>query len=234
MILQVSSRSRHRPLWLVTWACLVCAGQVRADSAGFFPEEHAIYSVEFSREVSDWRGNGMTIETRNNRLSLNYSEPISTHLQGGVRLGHETMTQSGNPLTEGFQPDGYFLGVMLTGQYYFRPSMLLDMSAAYTFNNVNDEQTSQQIRLDWHELGLEANLIYNYRSLTLLAGVGARVLDIDEIASGTVNSTRSFRQASTGTVHLGLSFQVDPTGRIGIDVMQGARQSTGLVFERRY
>ena len=219
---------------LSTWACVVCPWLVHADPDQFFPEEHALYSVDISHEVSDWSGSGITIETRINRLTLQYAEPISAHIQGGVQLGHETITQTGNSLTEGFQPNGYFLGLMLTGRYPMSPDWLLAMSAAYTFNNLNDEQTLQQIRMDWHELGIDANLTYRYRSLSLLAGVGARVVDVDEIASGTVNSTRTFRQSSVGTVRLGLSFWVDPTGRIGIDVLRGARQSTTLIFERRY
>ena len=213
---------------LLLWTQAVTA------QTSLFPEEHATYSLDITRETADWADGEMTFESRSNRVTLRYYEAINKQAWGGVQLGHITVTQTGNPLTDGLQLSGYFVGAMLRGDVTINPAWSFELAGSYVFNNTSAEQTAQTIRSVWHELGLDAGLVYRNRALSVEAGAGGRIIDVDEVARGTVTQTRSYKQDSVGHVRLGTAYWVDATGYVGIELVRGAWNGTRLLFGRQY
>lgn len=175
-----------------------------------------------------------THETRINHVAVILNEPSWRRLYGGLRLGYVDISQSDNPAVTGLDMHGNSLGLRLGAYLIHNDHLNVFVQGDYDYLQANDEQDDQKAEFDWTETTLQVGATLKL-GVFRLAGAGYRYsIDGEQKLRGPVNATTRFNEAErTGTI-VGIEFQVDPTGYIGIHTENGAREGTRLTFIREF
>lgn len=191
-------------------------------------------ALHFQREEMMLRSGGADVDTRLGRIGFTLTSHYSDSLEGTLEIAHASVTQDGNPATQGMQPTGGFFGVTLRGWPLRSTYLDLWLGADYGLTTVSGSNNGQATRLDWDEAGVAAGLVVHAGRVDLLTGVRHAKLGGDEVASGTLSYTRRLELADRITYWGGADFYVDRTGTIGVLAYGGGRTGLMLRFARRF
>lgn len=195
-------------------------------------ELHA--ALYFQRDEMTLRSGGADVDTRIGRIGFTLTSRYSDYLEGSLEIAHASMTQSGNPATQGMNPSGEFFGVALRAWPLRSEYLDLWLGADYGLLTVSGSNNGQSTELDWDDAGVSAGLVLHAGRIDLLAGARYADLRGDEVASGTLNYTRSLELEDKTTYWGGADFYVDRTGTIGVLAYGGGRDGFMLRFARRF
>ena len=172
-------------------------------------------------------------ETDFTRLDLLWYEPLTSWLDGSVKLGIIDVTQDSNPIPAGQSTSGNTLSLALRLHLYRGDYLKLHADMTYQYADTSADLTGQTVEMRWHQIsgqvGADIRLV-QYTYLTLAAGTIA--IDGHEYATGTTNSVQSFQSNKQAFGHLGILIGVDPTSHIGIEVSAGAVSGGRIFFQR--
>jgi hypothetical protein len=193
------------------------------------------FEVFLKREVSDWRlEGGHRVETRINRLGMQISDHVTGGLWIGIHGGYLSMSQSGNPATQGMDLGGWFLGTSGRWRFLEAGPVALSLLGQYTYNDADSSLDNQRTRYSWHHYGAGLESAFRLDAVQLRLGVDYSAVDGDEKASGPVQRTLSLSEDESVTSRAALDLFVDPTGWITFQVESGGRRGAGIWFARRY
>ncbi|MFN2348132.1 MAG: outer membrane beta-barrel protein [Thioalkalivibrio sp.] len=191
--------------------------------------------VYLNREVSDWRLEGDSkVESRMNRLGLRVRDRVGDNLWIGIHGGYLELTQSGNPVTQGMDLGGWYLGSSARWRFVEVGPASLSLLGQYTYNEADDTLGDQTTRYTWHEYGAGLESGFTMDALRIRLGVDYTGVDGDEKSSGPVQRTLSLAEEESVTARAALDLLVDATGRITIQVETGARRGAGIWFARQF
>ncbi len=218
---------RILPLLLLLILPLAAQGQTRTSG----PE----LEVYLSREVSDWRlEGGNTVESRMNRLGLSIHDRVGERVWVGIHGGYLELTQSGNPVTQGMDLSGWYLGASGRWRFLELGPLGLSLLGQYTYNEADDTLGDQNTRYSWHAYGAGLESALRFDAIQLRLGADYTRVDGDEKSSGPVQRTLSLSEDETITARAALDLLVDATGRISFQVESGGRRSAGIWFARQF
>ncbi len=203
-------------------------GSVYLSSAGLGVDAYG----EHSETTFDY--NGVPVETRSNRIGLSVQEYYSPWLQPGLTIGYLDVSQNNNPVTNGMDLSGEFVGISLNADALQSESFDLNLGVSYTYNQAEDNLSSQSSKLQWHEVVTSIGTRYKLDALHLVAGGFVQTIDGDETANGVLTSTRNFGHDDSVGAYAGIDLLVPSGGRIVIRVDSGARDNVRISFQQSF
>lgn len=197
--------------------------------------EELFAALYFQRDEMTLRSGAADVDTRIGRFGVSITSVYNRYLDASLDIGHASLTQAGNPATQGMSLPGEYMGIAVRA--WPLRSRYLDawVQGDYTFLSVSGTSGGQGVEIELDEAGASAGLVVHAGPVDLLAGVHHASVSGDEIASGTVTYTRSVRQEDKTTVWGGVDLLVDDRGgTIGVLFSSGGRSGVALRFARRF
>lgn len=190
-------------------------------------------SLYVSRDDTKITNSGSAFELRADRIGIRISERVNQYLRLGLGGGIVAANLSGQSVTDGMHLSGNFVGLYLGGAAFKSASGAIGYQLGWSYQSIEDESGGQRVELDW----LESELSIRFRWIVsdmvfLFAGSRVRNLDLDQRASGIVNSSSNFEDHGGPQAFAGVILQVDPGGFIDLVVYHSA-ESDGLSLEFR-
>ena len=173
-------------------------------------------------------------ETRITHVVVMLNEPLGQHLYSGLRLGYVDISQNDNPAVAGLDVSGNSLGIRLGAFLMHNDAIDLILQGDYDYLRTNGEEEDQEVDFDWTQTNIQLAATLKLGWVRLFGSRYRYNIDGDQKLRGTINSTTRFDQAKNTGTSVGIEFQVDPTGYIGIHTESGAREGTVLTFVREF
>lgn len=227
-----------------TWLCttlglvaLTASAAVHADS--YRGPDTGGAPVDFSLRLQDLdtRLNypGTTYVATVRQIGVTWEEILSPRLSGELLGGYEEMSQGGNPAFAGLAPSGYYAGIGLGGRLIDAMPFSVDLGVRYTYHNLSDDHSAQSLTVVWSQAQTHAVAALRLGGrLTAYAGAEYAVIDGEQRLAGSINTTLTFHEARRDGVFGGLAFNVDPGGRVGIELHGGQSRGGSVFFSRRF
>jgi hypothetical protein len=186
------------------------------------------------RDEATLRSGGADVETDTGRLGVTLTGIYSPYVDANLDVAHVSLTQTGNPATQGMSLGGQYGGVTL--RFWPLRSGHLDgwVQGDYSAQSVSGSNNGQNTKLDWYDSGVSAGLVLRMGAVDLHGGARYGNLSGDEIASGTLVHTRSISVENKTTSWVGADLYVDRSGTIGIIYDSGGRRGLSVRFARRF
>lgn len=180
------------------------------------------------------RSAGVDIDTSVSRLGLTITGIYGPHLDASLDLGHASLTQTGNPATQGMNLAGQYGAVAV--RFWPLRSRPLDawVQGDYGVQSVSGSGGGQRTEITWYDGGVAAGLVAHLGRVDLHGGVRHGSLSGDEIASGNLTYTRSIELKNRTTSWVGMDLHVDPGGTIGVVWESGGRSGLSVRFARSF
>jgi hypothetical protein len=197
--------------------------------------EELYAALYFQRDEMTLRSGGADVDTRIGRFGVSITSVYSPYLDGSLDIGHASLTQGGNPATQGMSLPGEYMGIAVRA--WPLRSCYLDawVQGDYTFLSVSGTSGGQSAEIELDEAGVSAGVVVHAGPVDMVAGVQQASVSGDEIASGAVTYTRSVRLEDKTTVWAGVDLLVDDRGgTIGVLFSSGGRSGIALRFARRF
>jgi hypothetical protein len=219
--------------WLLSgWPILVAA-------AGPLTPEDTSKSLDFSLRFTSAEAplnyGNQTYDTTSRWIGVSWREKTSERVTLGMYGGYAYVTQTNNPATAGIQLDGYHVGFSLHGIILSSQHASLFYSVAYTYQKVDHKSGMQTVTIDWSEPQAQLGAIIALtKRLRLFGGGSYGSIDGQERASGTITHTTDISRDSRAGGFLGLDWNVDPDGYVGVEASAGLTRSGEIYFKRSY
>lgn len=166
-------------------------------------------------------------------LSLLWAEPLTSSLDGYVKLSTVDWTQTSNPVAEGQSTSGNALALGLQVYLFRSDALRVHADLGYEYTDTSTDQAAQKVAIRWHQMsGQLTTNIRLFRYTDLMLAVGGLTIDGKETATGTVNSTMTFDATKRTFTQAGLLIGVDQYSHIGIEMNAGAMSGGRIYFQR--
>ncbi|MHB8741517.1 MAG: hypothetical protein ACYC9L_00155 [Sulfuricaulis sp.] len=220
-------------VWLLLgWPILVAAADpLTPEDSG----ELLDFSLRFASAEAPLDYGNQTYDTTSRWIGVSWREKTSEHVTLGIYGGYAYVTQTNNPTTAGIQLDGYHAGFSLHGDVLSSQRASLFYSVAYTYQKADHKSDTQTVVMELSEpqVQLGATIAFTKR-FRLYGGGSYGYIDGQERASGTINHTTDIRRASHAGGFLGLDWNVEPDGYVGVEASAGLTRGGELYFRRHY
>jgi len=168
-------------------------------------------------------------------LGITLREKASDRVTLGMYGGNAWLSQTGNPLTEGLELDGFHAGLTLHAILLQSQRASLYGVLDYTYQKVDHKSDTQTIVIDWAQSQMQLGVTLRLTPIWRLYGGGSYgKIDGEERASGTVNHTLSFERGARPGGFVGLDLSVEPDGYVGIEARSGLVRSGEIYFKHRF
>jgi len=218
--------------WILACAFLSVTPAFGADYAFWQPtaKRDKNFAFEISSFDSVWNYEGADVDTRVERVGINWQETLSPKFHGGVNLGWINVTEFSSPIVEGGTIPGYFVGIDLRGLLIAQPRFQLATRLSATYNNALGGNDAALEELSWYdiEVALTAQIILG-EHVGLYGGGSLAALD----GRRSGDTTIAFESKESESAFVGLDLRVDRSGHIGFQVQTG-RLEGGLLYFRRW
>jgi len=217
---------------ILSGLCLFCTGAVSASEQDFEGIGAGLYVRRDDMVVEDPTA---SFDIQADRFGFLLSESVHPRLSLGLLGGIAAVDTKGQPMTDGMQLSGSYIGVYLVGAALDGPRWRIGYGANLFYQSAEDKVDDQRVELDWLESGATITIGFNLSAmLSAYAGPHYRNLDIDQRASGTVNATRRFSEEDVLDAVMGVVLEVDSGGYVDLAAHRGASKGFTLTFRRQY
>jgi hypothetical protein len=178
---------------------------------------------------------GEVRDTRIDSLVLYWDQPLNTWLDGSITMALLDISQGSNPIAAGQALSGNALGLGLQFHLLQTELMKLHVDMNYLYVDASGDAQDQNVNMHWQQISgqLQADIhAWQYSFFYLAAGVLS--ISGTENATGTIDSSLSFKSDSPTYGRFGIKIGVDPTGYIGIEVATGSIAGGQIYFQRRF
>lgn len=220
-------------LWLLlagfTLMPPAAAGPPRFDEARPFE-----FTVTAGRERTVFESDTQSSPTTVKRVGISWHEQFGPRVEIGLFGGYTSVTQTGNPLTAGLKLDGYHAGISLRLALLQTERVRLFIGSDYAYQDVDHVGGEQSVTLEWYELRARLGAAAALTPRVHLYGGGSYgYIDGQERATGAVDRTTDFERRRRYGGFLGLDFNVEPGGYVGVEAWSGLSRGGKVYFEKR-
>jgi hypothetical protein len=168
-------------------------------------------------------------------IGVTWYERVAPRLELGLYGGYSFLTQTGNSVTAGIEPDGGHVGIALRGPLAETERLQLYLDGSYTYQKVDHAGATQSVALSWYEPQLRLGLAFTPpgRVRVYLGGVGS-YLEGQQRVTGTAPATTNFERGRRRGGFLGLDLTVDRDGYIGLEARTGLERGGEIYFKKRF
>lgn len=191
------------------------------------------FSLSFSQKDADLQSNNVIYLTRENRISVNLFNEVSSGLSIGLIIGSNFITQDKDATTAGMSLNGNHIGFAIKKILGNNPQ--LGLHAQYLYQEAKGENDLRTASLNWHEWIAEANLQLNLGSRwAIIVGGGAVGLEADRNVSGDINETIRMKLKNDFQGRVTIEINTAPDDRIRLTFNRGASDGILLSFAHAY
>lgn len=191
--------------------------------------------LHVARDEIDLRDAAVETEARLTRFGITLSETYTERLSMGLMLGYARATLRDQPLTAGMYFSGNYAGLNLHAEYPLAERLRIGFMGRILYHWMDERFDDQRVRLEWLQaesaLTLQTDLT---PYVTLYTGPLYAHIGVDQEARGIIDGANDFRAKRNTGVALGLLFEVDYRGWIGIEARSGVQDGFSLSFQRRF
>ncbi|MFB4203833.1 hypothetical protein KBTX_01375 [wastewater metagenome] len=193
--------------------------------------------LSFSMDVAHQRSDldyddGREIETRETRVGVSLWEPLSAHVDGGLILGVNLVTQDGDPATEGEDLTGGYGGLAVRGEWPLTRTLAVTGEAGWRYYRASASRDTGDITLSRHEGDLRAGLAADLDAVTLSGGLLYTLTDGEREIEDV--DTQGFDTDHAAGAYAGISLDTGGGGRVGVEAVTGPWNGVRVVFARRF
>ena len=181
---------------------------------------------------TDFKYDDSIVKSSIDRIAMILFEPSYPSFQPGLQIGAFEINQDNNPVTNGINLAGNYLGVIFRSSLLRTEHSVIQVEGSYAYYSADKIFRDQEINLRWHEVQLQAYLLLEYGSLNFSLGGYTHSINGDEAAHGLITQTRNFEERENNGIHAGLDFWVDATGKVGVHANSGGGKEISLIFTR--
>ncbi len=193
------------------------------------------FSLHFTNAEAPFDYGGQSYDTTSRRIGVSWREKTSEHVTLGMYGGYAYVTQMNNPATAGLQLDGYHVGFSLQGILLGGQRASLIYSVTYTYQKVDHKSDTQTVVIDWSESQAQlGTIIALTKKLRLYGGGSYGYIKGQERANGTITHTTDISRDARAGGFLGIDWNVDPDGYIGVEASAGLTRGGEIYFKRSY
>jgi hypothetical protein len=220
-------------LWLLL-AGLVPALPAAADPPHFGEARPFEFTVLIGRERTVFESDIRSSPTTVRRVGISWREQFGPRVAIGLFGGYTSVTQTGNPLTAGLKLDGYHAGISLHLALLQTERVRLFIAGDYAYQDVDRTGGEQSVALEWYELRARLGAAVALAPRVQIYGGGSYGhIDGQERVTGAVNGTTDFERRARYGGFLGLNFNVEPGGYVGVEAWSGLGRGGKIYFEKR-
>jgi hypothetical protein len=211
-------------------APLLAATEVTADLG---EDRNLDFGLRFASRRNSFDYGGTAYDTTVKWVSAGWREPFGP-VQLGLRVGYSSLTQNGNPATQGLELDGYHAGISLALDIARYRQGRIFLSADYLYQIVKHEGTTQSIELSWHDPRVNAGLYHGLGHQVFLFAGGSygRTSGTERVENGAITA-RHFSRNDSGAF-LGLDITDNGKGTVGFVVRHGLDRGGSIYFKRLF
>ncbi len=219
---------------LIAVATLLSSAVACADEAGWFPEHPGDFAVRFVQYDMSLSDKEDRLDSTVKQISFGFNEAFGDRVKAGLFGGYSYLSQDDNPATEGEQLDGWHAGIAFEVAAYRTERFGLIAGARYMYQRVDEDSLPSPVEFTWYETSVYVSANTRIASgLVLFGGINHASIDGEERIDGTVRSTTNFDNSGAGAF-IGLDFEIEPRGHIGIMAETGLRNGGQIYFLHRY
>lgn len=209
-----------------------------ATAVGPLPRHDDTTKLEFAlqggRADMTFDYNGTKADTQVDMASLALRQRIAEQIHLGVLGGWTAVTQTDNPATAGWKPQGYHAGISLDVDILTRERWSAFGTVAYTYQSVEDDDASQAVRLNWGDWRAHLGGTFGLGTTRFYGGASYGAVDGTQRTTGATDSKTPFEISGTAGGFLGVDLRVDQDGYIGIEGHTGLDEGWLLYFKHRF
>lgn len=195
-------------------------------------QEFGIFALEFSRHETPLQG-GTTLES--NGLGLRYSERSALPFTLSMALGYERSRHRDDPVSLGFEPDGYYAAITLDAASPQWQGLQGGLTLDYGYHWSEESVGQQRLELDWHQSEARLWLALRLGSRARLHGcIAALNIDGSQGLIGATPSQLDFKAAQRSGYCGGVELETGDGGYIGLELESRHQKGALLYFGRRY
>jgi hypothetical protein len=199
---------------------------------GVQADEVSSFELEFSRDQIPLNDNTVLDV---DGMGIRYSESSALPLQLTLSLGREVVNHDDDPLSLGFQPDGYYAGVTIgyaSSQWH---SLQVGADLSYSYHSATQEFNLQQLEIDWHRAEARGWLALHLNDIVKLYGCAIAInIDGAQTINGSTPSRVDFKNEQHSGYCGGIELEVGNDGYIGLEAESRHQHGGRLYFGKRY
>jgi hypothetical protein len=158
---------------------------------------------------------------------------FAPHTRGGGRLGWVSTSADDRAASQGVNPSGSLLGLVIDGHYPLAGENIFLLAAGHaqwadTYSSNGDNSTNYT----WWSLSARLGAALKIKRVELRGGATYRDVDGKERTRGDINRTTSFESDRRDSVFFELDYNTDPGGHIGFALESGGTEAWYFYFRR--
>lgn len=170
-----------------------------------------------------------------NGLGIRYSESSTLPLRLTLALGRQEVSHDGDPLSAGFQPDGFYVGINAAAASPRWHSLQLGAELGYSYHSASQEFNQQQLEIDWQRTEARGWLAFHIDDAVKLYGCAiATNINGHQSLNGNSPSRINFSNEQHSGYCGGMEIKTGNDGYIGFEAQGGAQRGGMIYFGKRY
>lgn len=168
-------------------------------------------------------------------MGIRYRESTTLPLRLTLALGREVVSHDDDPLSLGFQPDGYYAGITIGQASSPWHALQIGADLSYSYHSATQQFNAQQLEIDWHRAEARGWLALRLNNVTKLYGCAiAANIDGTQTINGSTPSRIDFNNEQHTGYCGGIELEAGNSGYIGIEVESRYQRGGRLYFGKRY
>lgn len=206
-----------------------------ADIAIGIPAERLGVDLHMARDEIDLVGDSLTDDILLSRFGITLGERFNSNLTMQLTGGYAWASDFDQPLTAGMRFTGGYAGISAHGLFPLGQHFGIGLDGGILYHFLYDETEDQRVEQDLIEADAALTLQIVLSGVwTLYGGPLWSSIELDQLASGAVNSTTSFENSdSTGAV-VGVLYEIEYQGWVGLEFRRGPFDGAALSFQRGF
>jgi hypothetical protein len=169
----------------------------------------------------------------NGYLLVDILGEFAPHTLGGGRLGWVSSSVDDRPASQGVNPSGYLLGLVIDGRYPLAGENIFLLAAGYVqYGDTYSSNDGNSTDYSWWSWSTRLGIAMKIKRVELRGGATYRYLDGKERTRGDVNRTTSFEIDRRDGAFFELDYNTDPGGHIGLTLESGGTDAWQFYFRR--
>ena len=219
---------------LILATALAASTAANADEAGWFPDHPGDFAVRFVQYNIPLSDKTDQFDSTVKQISFGFNGAFGKRVKAGLFGGYSYLSQDDNVATRGEQLDGWHAGMLFDVAVYQADRFGLNAGTRYMYQRVDEDNSPTQVEYTWSETSIY--LAANARvgsSLVFFGGINQVSANGEQRIDGPVPDTTNFDNSKAGAF-IGVDFEIEPRGHIGVMAETGLRTGGQIYFMHRY